>query len=502
MSEAEPLYRPFRPPESEPTISLNWKVLGVIVITVTLSTLCILIYLRAIMQESYLSSIESQVRSYALLAARLGEGLSSDEELRQAVANFPFELRIEEEGETVAVSDRAVPGSRTVGRMDPEAGSLDSAGVALVRSKGQYYAVVRGISDQGRERRTIVLIDYRHASELLVPASIAVVVALLLLIFVGWRAVRYLLKPVGELMEGVKAVGSGDFSHRVPVRSLDELGTLVSAFNAMAEQIERIIESKRRLLFDVSHELRTPLARMSIIISMLPEGKQRDRLERNANELATMITELLENERLAVLGAKLVVEEFDLVDLAGRVMSSFMDEEDRFEFDTLTEELVISGDLQRLTVALRNVMSNALKYSSPEDLPVKVSVFPDDDGARITVKDHGIGIAEESIEKIFEPFYRTDESRTRTTGGYGLGLALTRAIIDAHGGTIRAESRVGEGTTIMIWLPDTQPLDADGLVDEAVGRSDQHRKRKTTGSSGAPPRASEAQPPESEKQTT
>ena len=141
------------------------------------------------------------------------------------------------------------------------------------------------------------------------------------------------------------------------------------------------------------------------------------------------------------------------------VMESFTDEEERFEFDTLTEDLPITGDLQRLTVALRNVMSNALKYSSPDDPPVKVSVFPDDDGARITVRDHGIGIPEDALEKIFEPFYRTDESRTRTTGGYGLGLALTRAIIEAHGGMIRAESRLGEGTTIMIWLPDTQPVD-------------------------------------------
>ncbi len=459
MSETQPLYKPFRPPDSEPTISLNWKVLGVIVVTVTLSTLCILIYLRAIMQESYLASIEAQVESYALLAARQASDVRSQADLQAAVGDFPFELRIEDHAHLIATSDRTIPPVRDL--LTPaQHRRLDQGGrTVMLRHEGEYYVVVRSNDPRRPEREIVVVIDYRHPSAIVVPASIAVIAALLLLIFAGWRAVRYLLKPVGELMEGVKAVGSGDFSHRVPVRSLDELGTLVSAFNAMSEQIERIIESKRRLLFDVSHELRTPLARMNIIISMLPEGKSKQRLEKNANELATMITELLENERLAVLGAKLVVEEFDLVDLAVRVMESFTDEEERFEFDTLTEDLPITGDLQRLTVALRNVMSNALKYSSPDDPPVKVSVFPDDDGARITVRDHGIGIPEDALEKIFEPFYRTDESRTRTTGGYGLGLALTRAIIEAHGGMIRAESRLGEGTTIMIWLPDTQPVD-------------------------------------------
>jgi signal transduction histidine kinase len=140
-----------------------------------------------------------------------------------------------------------------------------------------------------------------------------------------------------------------------------------------------------------------------------------------------------------------------VVALARNVIESFTTEEDRIAFDTLTESLDIMADAQRLTVAIRNVVSNALKYSG--DSEVNVRVFPDYDGARIVVQDHGIGIPPESIDKIFEPFYRTDESRTRSTGGYGLGLALTRAIIDAHGGTINAESKEGEGTTFTIWLP-------------------------------------------------
>ncbi len=454
MSETQPLYRPFRPPESEPTISLNWKVLGVIVTTVALCTLSILFYLRIVFQERYGDTMESQLRSYAMLAASEAEGVESELELRESLRDLPFQLRVEGPNDELWVTDGSIPSSTSI-LEDGEESGLDIPGeFSLRRGDTLYYAVVP-LSD----RTVVVSLPFQTRSNLLYPASIAVVLLLLTLTVGAWRVIHTLLRPVGELMEGVKRVGSGDFSTRVPVRSPDELGTLVSAFNAMSEQIEQVIESKRRLLFDVSHELRTPLTRMGIVISMLPDGKPKERLERNANELATMITELLENERLAVLGAEIVVERLDLVELARRVIDSFMDEEDRFLFDTLTEELVIYGDLQRLTVALRNLMSNAVKYSDPSSKPVEVSVFPDDDGARVTVRDYGIGIPEESIDKVFEPFYRTDESRTRTTGGYGLGLSLTKAIIDAHGGTIRVESKMGEGTTIMIWLPNRRPND-------------------------------------------
>jgi signal transduction histidine kinase len=166
-----------------------------------------------------------------------------------------------------------------------------------------------------------------------------------------------------------------------------------------------------------------------------------------------MITELLENERLAVLGGALVVENVDVVTLVRNVIDSFGYDLPRIEFDTLTEELPIMADGQRLAVAVRNVISNALKYSSENDGPVRVTVFPDDEGARVVVADRGIGISPEAQKKVFEPFYRTDDSRSRATGGYGLGLSLTKSIIEAHGGVIQLTSSPGCGTTITMWFP-------------------------------------------------
>jgi signal transduction histidine kinase len=203
---------------------------------------------------------------------------------------------------------------------------------------------------------------------------------------------------------------------------------------------------------------------MGVALSMLPESKARTSLDRNIRELNTMITELLENERLAVLGGKLVTEQFDVVALVRSIIDSLGADTRRLEFDSLTESLSIVADNQRLAIAVKNVISNALKYSSEADGPVKVTVFPDDEGVRVVVADSGIGIPPEAQEKVFEPFYRTDDSRSRATGGYGLGLSLTKSIVEAHGGTIQLKSTVGSGTTINMWIPNTP-------IPEAVVRT-------------------------------
>lgn len=457
---SEPLYRPFEPPEQSRTLGLFWKVLFLIVITAVIATFSIALYLKYVLRDTYNDVIGRQVRGYVELVAE-NVGLPPDQNrINDFATRYPIDIRVEGR-DGVWTSDSTIP-SRVFLFDQHNPHEFDNAPFFVFHEhNNRFFGVVE------REGYTYI-IRFQSAEE---PRSFhlaaILLVAVLLSLFGGaYAAIKFFLRPVNELMEGVKEVGSANFKYRVPVRSYDELGTLTSAFNAMSEQIEEIIASKRRLLFDVSHELRSPLTRMNIAIAMLPDSKTRDKLERNANELNTMITELLENERLSVLGGALVVEPMDVVELARKVIDSFTEDENRIEFDTLTETLPMKADVQRLTVALRNIISNGLKYSDDPDAPVSVSVFPDDDGVRMVVKDSGIGIPEEALEKIFEPFYRTDESRTRATGGYGLGLALTKSIIEAHGGKIKAMSKEGEGTTITIWLP-FEPK--TGLVKAAVG---------------------------------
>lgn len=427
--------------------SLFWKVLALVLATAVIATISIAIYFQYILRGNYDGFLREQVASYMRMIVD-DVGVPPDTTIaRKITSRYPLDIRLENRGYAWS-SVPAVSASALIEAETPPSIYDRNDSLLFRMYQGRMYGVVtvgewvyvirlRSVPDEG----------------VFFPATIILAVVLLVLFFGAYRIVQQFLRPVPELMKGVKAVASEDFDHQVPVLSDDELGELTKAFNAMSQRVAAIIASKRRLLFDVSHELRSPLTRMNVALAMLPEGKAKLSIERNIRELNTMITELLENERLAVLGGALVVENVDVVGLVQKVVESFGHDSRRLEVDSLTGTLEIVADAQRLTVGLRNVISNALKYSSESNSPVKVTVFPDDNGARIVVTDNGIGISPEAQEKVFEPFYRTDDSRSRATGGYGLGLSLTKSIVDAHGGVIQLNSTPGCGTTVMIWLP-------------------------------------------------
>lgn len=428
--------------------SLFWKMLALVLITAIVATIAIGLYYQYVLRDRYDGFVREQIGGYMqMVTDDIGMPPDTAVAARMA-ARYPIDIRLQQGGytwtsePTVSTPERILAGTNR--SIFDKGDSLyfrifDDRIYGVVHQGGWTY-VIRLRSDPGEG------IDY--------VATALLALILILLFTAAYLAVQRFLRPVRELMTGVQAVASENFEHQVPVISQDELGQLTKAFNAMSQRVAAIIASKRRLLFDVSHELRSPLTRMNVALAMLPEGKARLSIERNIRELNTMITELLENERLAVLGGSLVVETVDVVMLAQKVIDTFGSDSRRISFDSLTGELEITADSQRLTVAIRNVISNALKYSSANEGEVKVAVFPDDNGARIVVADQGIGISPEAQAKVFEPFYRTDDSRSRATGGYGLGLSLTKSIVEAHGGSVQLESEPGKGTTIMIWFPD------------------------------------------------
>jgi|GEM_PF-509713 len=444
--------------------SLFWKVLALVLTTAVLATISIGFYFQYVLRDTYNGFLREQIRSYMEMAAH-DIGAPPDTGIAAQMArDYPIDIRLQY-GSFDWASDPGVTPAATIAAQTA-ASVFDSGDSLLFRQlQGRLYGVIQ------RGDWTYV-IRLRSAPEegMLIPATIILGIVLTILFVTAYRVVQRFLRPVPALMEGVQAVANEDFGHQVPVCSDDELGDLTKAFNAMSQRVAAIIASKRRLLFDVSHELRSPLTRMNVALVMLPEGKSKLAIERNIRELNTMITELLENERLAVLGGSLVTENVDVVALVHKVIDSFGSDARRIELDSLTGTLEIIADSQRLTVAVRNVISNGLKYSADNEGQVKVTVFPDDNGARIVVSDNGIGIPPEAQEKVFEPFYRTDDSRSRATGGYGLGLSLTRSIIEAHGGTIQLNSTVGCGTTIMMWIPHA-PADGATVKNVASGKT-------------------------------
>ncbi len=431
---------------------LFFKILALVVLTSVISVAAIGVYIDYVVRDNRARFLREQIGGYVSMIVD-AVGTPPDTAIARSVAReHPLEMRLEGPHGFVwnsapAIASAAMLSAETLPHDSIPASSHWSA---LGTYRGDHYAM-RSVDGW----TYIVRMNAPPGAGISAAATLLLLGVLLLLLVVAYVSIQRFLRPLKPLMKGVEEVGGGNFDYRVEIISSDELGELSRSFNRMARQINDIIASKRRLLFDVSHELRSPLTRMNVALAMLPEGKAKSSIERNVRELNVMITELLENERLAVLGGNLVVEDFDVVELARQVIDSFGNDTRRIAFDSLTETLVVTADVQRMTVALRNLISNALKYSAESAEPVRVTVYPDDEGARIMVEDKGIGIPPEAQERVFDPFYRTDESRTRATGGYGLGLSLTKSIVEAHGGTIRLNSTPGTGTTVMIWFPRT-----------------------------------------------
>lgn len=271
----------------------------------------------------------------------------------------------------------------------------------------------------------------------------------------SYWGVRWFLRPVGWLNIGAREIAKGNFDHQVPVRSPDELGQLAESFNDMAQQVQGMLQARDRLLVNVSHELRSPLTRMKVIAEFVREPSTKEKLQQEIRELETMVTELLESERLTSKDGQINLVVTDLVPLVQEVVDFYASEGTGVQLARSPAKVELPLDPQRVRIVLRNLIENAIKYSAPKQKPVEIVVEASADSATLTIQDHGPGIPLEDQSQIFEPFYRVDPSRTRDTGGYGLGLSLVKQIMVAHGGTIQLESQVGSGSTFILTFPCT-----------------------------------------------
>ena len=292
--------------------------------------------------------------------------------------------------------------------------------------------------------------DKWHEMHLGIPWILTILGITGLILTLTWLTMRWIMKPINWLSEGVTALGDGNLEHRLPEKRGDELGKLARAFNRMTESLREMISARERLLLDVSHELRSPLTRMKVALEFVPENKSRESLLGDVQEMEQMVTEILETARLKSEHGQLELQTVDLKLLIQEVCSAFEGKIPGILFEKDSKEYLVRIDVEQIQTVLKNILVNALKYSSPGNNPVEVRLRKDDSGYKIEIQDHGQGIPEDELDLIFEPFYRVDKSRTKSTGGYGLGLSLCKTIIEAHGGRIAVQSKPGEGATFCI----------------------------------------------------
>ncbi|WP_200934366.1 HAMP domain-containing sensor histidine kinase [Variovorax sp. Root318D1] len=266
--------------------------------------------------------------------------------------------------------------------------------------------------------------------------------ALLLLMVLGYVYVSRLLRPLIDIREGAQRFGRGEFTQPIPIRQNDDLGDLAGHINTMADDIQAMLDAKRGLLLALSHELRSPLTRARLNAELLPatpEGAaEREALLRDLNEMRDLISDLLESERLASPHAALQREPVDLAVLVREIVAE-MPGARNVHLDLAEGLPAHSIDRMRVRLLVRNLLDNALRYSTDAPRPPCVSLRAVVDGKvqgiELEVRDFGPGVDEAQLERLTEPFYRTDGARARATGGVGLGMYLCRLIAEAHGGT-------------------------------------------------------------------
>ena len=281
------------------------------------------------------------------------------------------------------------------------------------------------------------------------------------IVLMAWLLLRRSLQPLRLLHEGVTRLSEGELDVVVPNRTRDEFGVLTEAFNQMVRRIRDMVRARDQLLLDVSHELRSPLTRIKVALELLPEGEKRRRIAGDIGEMEAMITELLELERLRD-GHGIRAERQDLMPILHEMAESFEDRPPGVRVVSAPPEVWLEIDGDRIRTVLRNLLENAIKYSLPDSEPVEVSVTQNPETVTVRVTDDGPGIPEADLANLFEPFFRVDRSRSKKSGGYGLGLSICKRILEAHGGGITAGNNPGRGATFTLTFrpaaaPGSQP---------------------------------------------
>ncbi len=275
----------------------------------------------------------------------------------------------------------------------------------------------------------------------------------------------YIVKPINKLIKSTRLIAGGNFSERVKVRSNDEIGLLSENFNSMAavveekiHQLERASEDKQRFIDNLAHELRTPLTSIIGYADYLRTNKYDE--ETFINSLSFIYDEGKRLEKLAIKLMDMIVlrkEDFQLKE--GSLEEIFTDIKNSFipklkvkniELEILTENISILMDRDLMKILISNLVDNAVKASGSGDKIILNSYRNNESNIIVEVKDTGIGISEDDLPRVFEPFFMSDKSRSRANGGAGLGLSLCAEIAKIHDAEIKIKSKPGEGTTVKL----------------------------------------------------
>ena len=273
-----------------------------------------------------------------------------------------------------------------------------------------------------------------------------------------WIASVGVVSPVRRIASSIAQFGQGNLSVRVHSTRPDEIGQLGRSFNQMADRLQQLIVSERRLLGDISHELRSPLARLKFAIKLArtsPDTKSSlDRIERDVDRLTTLVADIVE---INFIESRPIIPETGNV-RAAEIMEEVirdcaLEAESHGCRIAVTGRLTgeVEGNRELLRRAVENVLRNGIRFS-PQFSTIDVSVSESTHTATITIRDYGPGVPEQALTQIFDPFFRVEEARDANGGGSGLGLSIAKQAVQLHHGAITAEN-ASPGLRVQITLP-------------------------------------------------
>jgi signal transduction histidine kinase len=286
--------------------------------------------------------------------------------------------------------------------------------------------------------------------------------ALLVAAVVTFFFSRLILKPVKALTVAARQLGQGDFSHRVQFKGKGEMADMARTFNSMAENLERAEMLRRNMVSDVAHELRTPVSHIQGQLEAIGDGLIKPDVQTfdSIHEEALLLSRLIDDLQELTLAEAGKLSLFrQLEDVATLIRKEMAAVSTRAASSGITLTINLPEQLppcdidsQRIAEVLHNLLNNAITHT-PEGGTITVAASPLQEYVEVSVIDTGEGIPAEHLPNVFERFYRADKSRTRSTGGSGLGLTIARRLVEAHGGKIGAESQVGKGSRFYFTIP-------------------------------------------------
>lgn len=335
---------------------------------------------------------------------------------------------------------RALPRPVTVGTFDMRGGK-----VMLI-------AALPGVSPK------LFLVTDIHTGRLrAMPFWVRVVLTVLIFGLVSFLLARMLTRQVHPLRIAAQRMAEGDLSVRVESRGKDEISALGVDFNLMAERLNDLLQSQRRLVRDVSHELRSPLARLRVALELAERAddpkKALQRIEKEADELERLTTEVLSLARLESGQGVWQRQPLQLDELIARVVTDaeFEAHAQGKQVAFSSTPITLNGDAVLLRSAVENVVRNAIRHT-PEGTSVDVSMKEEPGTCVISVRDAGRGVSDEQLQTMFDPFTRTGEARDRGSGGFGLGLAIARRALQVHEGELEARNLTDGGLEVQLRL--------------------------------------------------